>query len=422
MVLPAGKLDFEKAILLAIITIEYYLKESNMAKRSVKGLYYITHINNLPTILRYGILSHRQVEQQGIPFTRIYNAEIVANREMRRTPDEKSLWDYANVYFQPRNPMLYKVISETEKKDIVILGISPQIIETPGAFISLGNAASSLSPILDIETGLQIINDEYWAIINSDWWKAEDGTKRKIMSECLIPNLISPTYIHSIYVISQQVADKISPLLKSYSLKVSAISEPKMFFQPSKSWRITESLSLIDGDMFFSQMQTLTISVNTVGVMGKGLASRAKYQFPDMYVAYQDVCREKILTMGKPYLYKREASLDEDLADEPLSLPNPNSNKWFLLFPTKEHWKQGSDLSGIEEGLKWIADNYKVGEIQSLAMPALGCGLGGLDWKDIGPLMCKYLSKLDIQIAIYLPQEQQIAPEFLTRKFLLDEK
>lgn len=393
-----------------------------MAKRSVKGLFYITHINNLPSILRYGILSHRQVEKQGVQFTRIYNPEIVANRETRNTPDGKSLWDYANVYFQPRNPMLYKVITETsEKKDIVIIGISPQAVDTEGAFISLGNAASPLSPILGIDDGLKAINDEYWAIINSDWWKSEDGTKRKIMAECLIPNYIPPSQLHSIYVINQSVADKIRPVLKNFSLQTSVVIEPHMFFQPRRHGAITNKLSWVDGDMFFSQMQTLTVSVNTVGVMGKGLASRAKYQFPDMYVAYQDVCREKTLQMGKPYLYKREASLDEDLADEPSSLPNPNSNKWFLLFPTKEHWKQGSDPKGIEDGLNWLVENYKAGGIQSIALPALGCGLGGLDWKDVGPMMCKYLSRLDIQVAIYLPQEQQIAPEFLTRKFLLGE-
>jgi O-acetyl-ADP-ribose deacetylase (regulator of RNase III) len=390
-----------------------------MPKRIVKSLFYITHINNLPSILRYGILSHRQVEAQGIPFTPVYNPEIVANREQRLTPDRKSLWDYANVYFQPRNPMLYKVMSETDKKDVVIVGVKPQVVDVKGAFISLGNAASSLSPLLDIKTGLQFINGEYWQIISNDWWKTEDGTKRKIMAECLVPNGIPPTDIHSIYVTSSAVAEKVRPVLNVFTQPVSVIVEPHMFFQPRKQGAITNKLFWVDGDMFFSQMQTLTVSVNTVGVMGKGLASRAKYQFPDMYVVYQDVCKNKTLVMGKPYLYKREASLDEDLADEPFSLPNLNANKWFLLFPTKEHWKEGSDPKGIETGLGWLLENYKTEGIQSIAMPALGCGLGGLEWKDMGPLMCKYLSRMDVQATIYLPQEQQIAPEFLRREFLL---
>lgn len=390
-----------------------------MPKRTVKSLYYITHINNLPSILQYGILSHRQVESRKIPFTPVYDPKIVANREQRLTPDRKSLWDYANVYFQPRNPMLYKVISETDKKDVVIVGVKPQVVDAKGAFIALGNAASSLSPLLDVKAGLQSINGEYWQIIDSDWWKTEDGTKRKIMAECLVPNGIPPTEIHTVYVTSAVVAEKVRPVLSEFPHSVPVVVEPHMFFQPRRHGAITDKLSWVDGDMFFSQMQTLTVSVNTVGVMGKGLASRAKYQFPDMYVVYQDVCRNKTLAMGKPYLYKREASLDEDLADEPLSLPNLNANKWFLLFPTKEHWKEGSDPKGIEIGLQWLLENYKSEGIQSIALPALGCGLGGLDWKDMGPLMCRYLSQMDVRASIYLPQEQEIAPEYLRREFLL---
>lgn len=390
-----------------------------MSKRIVKSLFYITHVNNLPSIFQYGILSHRQVKARGVPFTPVYNAQIVAHREQIVTPDKKSLWEYANVYFQPRNPMLYKVLSETDKKDVVILGVKPQVLDMKGAFIALGNAAHSLSPLVDVKTGLQTINGEYWPIINSDWWKTEDGTKRKIMAECLVPYGIPPSEIHSVYAANPSVAERIRPATSGLPYPVEVVVEPHMFFQPHRHGAITDKLFWVDGDMFFSQMQTLTVSVNTVGVMGKGLASRAKYQFPDMYVVYQDVCKDKTLVMGKPYLYKREGSLDEDLADEPLSMPNLNANKWFLLFPTKNHWKEGSDPAGIERGLQWLVDNYQAEGIQSLAMPALGCGLGGLDWKDMGPLMCNYLSKMNVQASIYLPQEQNIAPEFLTRAFLL---
>ncbi len=390
-----------------------------MPKNNVKSLYYITHLDNLSSILRYGIFSHQQIKNQNIRFEPIYNQEIVANREQKLTPDHKSLWEYANVYFQPRNPMLYKVLNETDKKNIIILGIKSQIMQTKGALISLGNAAHSLTAIVDIKTGLPLINGEYWSVINNDWWKAEDGTKRKIMAECLIPNLIPPTEIHSIYVTNSLVANSVRAILDQYSDTVAVVTEPHMFFQPTRQGRVTERLFWVDGDMFFSQMQTLTISVNTVGVMGKGLASRAKYQFPDMYVVYQDVCKDKTLQMGKPYLYKREASLDEDLADEPYSLPNPNANKWFLLFPTKEHWRDKSNPVGIEAGLQWLVDNYKAEEIESIALPALGCGLGGLDWKDVGPLMVKYLAQIDVLASIYLPQEQNIPPDYLTADYLL---
>jgi hypothetical protein len=125
--------------------------------------------------------------------------------------------------------------------------------------------------------------------------------------------------------------------------------------------------------------------------------------------------------MGKPYLYKRETSLDDELIDEPEIQADATANgvKWFLLFATKEHWRYNSNIKGIEEGLKWILSNYKKEAIKSIALPALGCGLGNLDWKDIGPLMCHYLAQLDIEVRIYLPREKDIPKEFLSSEYLL---
>ena len=93
--------------------------------------------------------------------------------------------------------------------------------------------------------------------------------------------------------------------------------------------------------------------------------------------------------------------------------------RWFLLFATKRHWRDKSRLDDIEAGLEWITKRYKSEGIESIALPALGCGLGGLDWREVGPLMCRYLSQLDITTAIYLPRERQIDPNLLTTEYLL---
>jgi O-acetyl-ADP-ribose deacetylase (regulator of RNase III) len=385
-------------------------------KPEIKSLYYITHIENIPSIISHGILSHQLIEDHGIKYKDIYDIEIVGNRKQKKTPEGHSLWDFANVYFQARNPMLYRIVNEFNHKEIAVLGINSSILQRQNSYITDGNAANIETKFYPSQEGIKIIS-EIWPTINSEWWNKTNGSKRKIMAECLVPNVIPPESIHSIYVSSHQSSEIVKSKIKSGNIPV--IPEPNMFFIPMKQYKITNSLILVEGDMFFSNMQTLTVSVNIVGIMGKGLASRTKYQFPDVYVVYQDACRNKSLRMGKPFLYKREASYDDELIDEPGTISTPNGIKWFLLFATKSHWKYNSDLNGIEEGLRWIVTNYKKEGIKSIALPALGCGLGNLNWKDVGPIMCSYLSKLDIQVVIYLPREKEIPSEFLSEKYLL---
>jgi O-acetyl-ADP-ribose deacetylase (regulator of RNase III) len=240
------------------------------------------------------------------------------------------------------------------------------------------------------------------------------------MAECLIPERVPPDYVQAVYVANHQAAERLLRTLQPGNTPV--IPEPKFFFQPNYSSRVGTRISLIEGDMFFSQMQTLTISVNIQAIMGKGLASRAKYQFPDVYVVYQDACRARRLTPTRPYLYKREKPLDEELADLSTPLDAPNAVKWFLLFATKRKWREDSRIEDIEAGLDWIAKNHAKEGIASLALPALGCGLGGLEWADVGPLMCRALDRLPIESAIYLPRERQIDGKLLTTEYLLDPK
>ena len=70
-----------------------------MKKTDIKSLYYITHINNIPSILKKGILSHSLIENLKLDFTPIYDSQIVSNRSKRNTPDGKNLWNFANLYF-----------------------------------------------------------------------------------------------------------------------------------------------------------------------------------------------------------------------------------------------------------------------------------------------------------------------------------
>lgn len=380
-------------------------------------LFYITHIDNIPSILQKGILSHSIIENQEVKYTQIYDKGIISNRKDKKTPNNKSLWEYANIYFHPRNPMLYRVVHEQPPEKIAILAIDKDVTQLPGVFITNGNAASLLSDIMPMtqQNYYRVIN-QLKKVFDSTYWTDEDGSKRKIMAECLVPKKVPSDYIKTIYVVDDKTADEIK---QKISYRISVVTEPKMFFSNPLIVQLAPNLSVFKGDMFFSKMHTLTISVNIVGIMGKGLASRAKYQFPDVYVRYQDLCRKKILRMGKPFLYKKETSLDYILADESGTLKNDNGATWFLLFPTKRHWRENADLTAIEQGMQWLKENYKKEQIKSIAIPALGCGLGKLDWKDVGPMLCNYLKTFDIPIQLYIPSERKIPEEYLKKEFLL---
>jgi O-acetyl-ADP-ribose deacetylase (regulator of RNase III) len=147
------------------------------------------------------------------------------------------------------------------------------------------------------------------------------------------------------------------------------------------------TITFVHGDIFTSGMQTLVNPVNCVGVMGAGLALQFKQKFPIMFTEYVEWCRVGLLKPGEPYLYKQA----EDM------LP------WILNFPTKRHWKDVSLMDDIIDGLKYLKQNYKGWGIKSIAVPPLGCGLGGLTWIAMEPVLKKYLGKLDIPVEIYQP-------------------
>ncbi len=151
-------------------------------------------------------------------------------------------------------------------------------------------------------------------------------------------------------------------------------------------------IEYIEGDIFESPAQVIVNTVNTVGVMGKGLALSFKQRYPEMFERYKTACEKHLLTVGKLMLFY-----------EP--------DHWLLLFPTKENWRNPSKLEYIEKGLMKFVQTYADKNITSIAFPRLGCGNGELDWKDVRPLMERYLKKLPIDVYIYLGTNPDIIPE-----------
>lgn len=147
----------------------------------------------------------------------------------------------------------------------------------------------------------------------------------------------------------------------------------------------------IQGDIFKSPAQVLVNAVNTIGVMGKGIALEYKNRYPNMYDKYKAACEEHSLDIGKLMLCFE-------------------ADHWILLFPTKKTWRQPSKYEYIEKGLKKFVEVYLTLGITSIAFPKLGCGNGELDWVNVKEIMEKYLSTLPINIYIY-EKDIDIVPE-----------
>ncbi len=160
-------------------------------------------------------------------------------------------------------------------------------------------------------------------------------------------------------------------------------------------------IKVLVGNLFESKCQTLVNTVNTVGIMGTGIALEFKKRFPDMFEDYVKRCAEGKVKLGEPYLYKR------------LTPP------WILNFPTKKHWRSVSKLSDIIRGLRYLEQHYKEWGIVSIALPPLGCGHGQLEWDIVGPTLYRYMKKFDIPVELYAPHgtpTEELTPDFLSRE------
>ena len=152
-------------------------------------------------------------------------------------------------------------------------------------------------------------------------------------------------------------------------------------------------ITYLSGDLFQSPAKVLVNTVNTVGVMGKGIALKFKRIYPEMFEAYRNHCERGDFEIGQLFLYK-------------------TPNKWILNFPTKKHWRNPSREEYIESGLKKLRARCAEMGMTSIAFPELGCGNGELDFEaQVKPLMERYLGSLSVPTFIYLSGVAAQPPE-----------
>lgn len=146
------------------------------------------------------------------------------------------------------------------------------------------------------------------------------------------------------------------------------------------------------GNLLEEKAESLVNTVNCVGVMGKGIALQFKQAYPENFRHYEKACKASEVQPGQMFTVATG------------SLLNP---RYIINFPTKRHWRNNSKIEDIKSGLVALVQQVQRLDIRSIAMPALGCGNGGLNWTDVKPLIESAFAQLpDVQVIIFEPLSQ----------------
>ena len=147
----------------------------------------------------------------------------------------------------------------------------------------------------------------------------------------------------------------------------------------------------VTGNLLEADAEALVNAVNTVGVMGKGIALQFRQAFPENYNFYRKACQQKEVVPGKMLVFNTD------------HLTNP---RYIINFPTKRHWRGKSKIDDIKDGLRDLIEVVKTLRIRSVAVPPLGCGNGGLKWETVRPLIESVFATLPgVRVLLYAPHD-----------------
>lgn len=148
-------------------------------------------------------------------------------------------------------------------------------------------------------------------------------------------------------------------------------------------------MEFIQGNLLEADVEAVVNTVNTFGVMGKGIALMFKERFPENFRAYAAACKRGEVEVGKLFVTRG------------VELEGPG---WIINFPTKKHWRNPTRIEWVEQGLAELRRFILEHRIMSIAIPPLGCGNGGLDWAEVKPLIAAALADLpETRVIVYEP-------------------
>jgi len=161
-------------------------------------------------------------------------------------------------------------------------------------------------------------------------------------------------------------------------------------------------MKLTQGNLLAAPAEALVNTVNTVGIMGRGIALQFKQAYPAMFRDYERACKAGEVKLGKVQVFDLGGLV--------------GGPRWIINFPTKGHWRADSRMADIEAGLKDLVATIQRLRIRSIAIPPLGCGNGGLDWNEVRPRIESALAEVpEVEALVFTPDGAPEAAEMPVR-------
>lgn len=192
-----------------------------MRRARVRELHYITHFDNVPSILDRGILSHHRA--RAIGHTSVADEAVQELRAATAVPGGGRLHAYACLYFDARNAMLYRLLGTAP---LAILVIDPQVLVLPGVVVSDRNAASGTALFRPVEPGIEALDEQ---AVYAEWWNDSRDAKQRRCAEVLVPERIQPTMIREARVPDDAAKERLEAVIAPRDIAINV--DPYLFFR-----------------------------------------------------------------------------------------------------------------------------------------------------------------------------------------------
>ena len=371
-----------------------------MAAPKPTPIFRFAHIDNLAVCLRRGALhAPNHVPNDGLTYRTIHNVDIQKERHVTPIPcgPGGTIHDYVSFYFGYLSPMMLQLNTQRvagydeDQTPLIYLVSTAQAVQASGAgfVFSDGHGMASFTEWFDDLADLVSVD---WDMVYQKFW-ADDPTgdndrQRRKQAEFLV-------YQYCPWSLIEESASSTRPCKarsKEFLTNVPPCTGRLCVSEEAgiiSGWRRREMIELTEGNILTADAEALVNTVNCVGYMGRGIALQFKQAFPENFRAYERACRDGEVQPGRMHIFRTGM------------ITNP---KYIINFPTKKHWRGKSRYEYIRSGLDaLVAEVQRLG-IYSIAVPPLGCGLGGLEWGRVRSMIAKALGGLpDVQVRVFEP-------------------